>query len=154
MADAIEMILRDIARLAGKDGEEYELRVGVLEGATDRDGEPIVERAVGNHFGTAEAPPRPFMTWPVDKNMAAYDAGARRMLAAGADGKDVLAELGQQISMDIKRAIRDWQTPKNSDETIQNKRNPHNRRNNPLVDYGDMMKAISYEVVPRGGKGD
>ncbi len=154
MASAIDVIVGDIARLTGTDGQEYELRVGVLEGATDKFGEPIVERAVGNHFGTADAPPRPFMTWAVDKNMAAYEAGAVKMLERGQDGKAVLAKLGQQISMEIKLSIRNWQTPPNSPETIENKRNPHNKRNNPLVDYGDMMKSISYEVIPAGNRED
>ena len=60
----------------------------------------------------------------------------------------------QMAVTDIQIVIDTWQTPPNSPKTIKNKRNPHNRQNDPLVDFGDMRDAQAWEIVPRGSKGD
>lgn len=155
MADAIDIALEPLMSLVDKDGDDLELRVGTLEGATDNHGgDPIVVRAVANHYGTATQPPRPFYTAAAEEFGDQWCQDAAKLLAEGATAREALETVGQIAVTDIQVVIDTWQTPANSPTTIKNKRNPHNRQNDPLVDFGDMRDAQAFEIVPRGSKGD
>lgn len=155
MADAIEIALGPLLSLADENGDELEMRVGTLEGATDSlGGEPIVVRAVANHYGTATQPPRPFYTAAAEEFGDQWCQDAAKLLAEGSTAREALETVGQMAVRDIQIVIDTWQTPPNSPKTIKNKRNPHNRQNDPLVDFGDMRDAQAWEIVPRGSKGD
>ena len=155
MADAIESALGPLLSLADENGDELEMRVGTLEGATDsHGGEPIVVRAVANHYGTATQPPRPFYAAAAEQYGDEWCLAAAELLADGATAREALETVGQMAVTDIQIVIDDWQTPPNSPDTIKHKRNPHNRQNDPLVDFGDMRDAQAWEIAPRGSKGD
>lgn len=155
MADAIDIALEPLMSLVDKDGDDLELRVGTLEGATDNHGgDPIVVRAVANHYGTATQPPRPFYAEAAEEHGDEWCQAAAHMLANGASVREALETAGDLAVVDIQTVIDEWQTPANSPTTIKNKRNPHNRQNDPLVDFGDMRDAQAFEIVPKGSKGD
>lgn len=154
MADGIDIALGPLMDLVDDDGDTLELRVGTLEGATDHEGEPIVPRAVGNHFGTATAPPRPYLQAAAEAHWDEWTQGVARLIADGASGREALEIVGELAATDIQLTIDNWQTPANSPKTIKNKRNPRNRQNDPLVDWGDMRDAQSFQIVAKGSKGD
>lgn len=155
MAIAIDIALEPLMRLLDESGTELELRVGTLEGATDtHGGEPIVERAVANHYGTSTQPPRPFYTAAAEEFGDQWCRDAAKLLAEGATARKALEITGHAAVTDIQIVIDTWQTPPNSPKTIKNKRNPRNRQNDPLVDFGDLRDAQAFEIVPQGSKGD
>lgn len=154
VADQIDIALGPLLSLVDDDGDEIELRIGTLEGATDHDGDPIVPRAIGNHFGTATAPPRPYLEATAKEHWDDWSRGVASLVANGASGREALEIVGELAVADVQMTIDDWQTPKNSRQTIARKRNPNNRQNDPLVDWGDMRDAQAFEVVPKGSKGD
>lgn len=155
MASAIDIVLEPLMNLVDESGTELELRVGTLEGDTAKHGgEPIVVRAVANHYGTATQPPRPFYTAAAEEHGEEWCQTAADVLAKGGSIRQALGATGELAVMDIQIVIDEWQTPANSQKTIKHKRNEHNRQNDPLVDFGDMRDAQAFEIEPKGSKGD
>ncbi|HJH14168.1 MAG TPA: hypothetical protein K8U76_02735 [Bilophila wadsworthia] len=162
-------VLKNMAR-------NLELRVGVLEGATytDESGRtiPVAEYAIYNEFGatirvtpkmraflhykgihlSAETeelhiPARPAVRTTVDEYGDDWAQTLAGLLNRGLDPEMALRQVGELASADMKRTIESWSQPPNAPATIESKRS---RRDNPLVDSGDYVDSIDYEV--RGGR--
>lgn len=153
VADQIDIALGPLLSLVDDDGDELELRIGTLEGATDHDGDPIVPRAVGNHFGTATAPPRPYLEATAKEHWDDWSRGVASLVANGASGREALEIVGELAAVDVQMTIDDWQTPAEQPSNHARKRNPNNRQNDPLVDWGTCATLRLLKLSPRAARG-
>jgi hypothetical protein len=103
---------------------------------------PIAQAAFWNEYGTTRAPSRPFFRTTIAQK--SKDWGAKLALALKAtnyDGQKALALLGQDMRDDVENSIAQWSDPANAPLTIKIK-----GFDKPLVDSGDMQRAVDYEV--------
>ena len=140
-----ESLRRELMRLQDRYGRQLELRVGVLEGATNSDGRLIAEYAVKNEFGSRadNTPPRPFMRWTVRRYSRDWADGLALLLRQNTHPRRALELLGEMAGGMIRRTIIDWRTPPNSAETQARK-----GFDNPLIENRDMLNSIDSEVTP------
>jgi hypothetical protein len=137
--DKLAAALSEIARNLSK---AETLRVGFLEGATAPNGDSIPLRAAMNEFGTAKAPPRPFM-----RNMIAAksdewpDALAGALKANDYDATKALELVGGGIAGQLQQSIIDLTSPPLAQSTIDRKGSEK-----PLIEHGDMLDAVDYEI--------
>ena len=125
------------------------LKVGVLEGATNEDGESVAFYAAKNEFGTKDIPPRPAMWNTLITHEKDYMEALAWMLETGSDPEQALRELGEVIAGDIKDAIAHWKTPPNSKKYAEWKAktyNISNGGNQPLYLTGAYNQSIDYTV--------
>jgi hypothetical protein len=126
------------------------LRVGFLEGARyptgkKGDGLNIAQVAFWNEFGTVRIPARPFFRTTIAKQSKTWgDKLGLAVKATNYDGQKALGLLGQSMRDDVESAIAQWTTPGNAPSTISRK-----GFDKPLVDSGDMQRAVDYEVKPK-----
>jgi len=125
--------------LLGQLGDQR-LTVGIVEGE-------IATYAAANEFGTDTIPSRPFMRTTIDTNAKKYAGllgrGARAGITGGIQATMAhLTALGLVVRSDMIRTIVGWTTPPNAPSTMAQKRGV----DNPLVDTGDMQRAITFEV--------
>ena len=135
--------------LEGLDGV-MSLNVGVLGGATNaKTGESVAEYAMDNEYGAParNIPPRRAIRATFDANIDGWSAGLAELLVDGmrgegpTDAATALDITGQVMVGDIKRAISEWETPANSEQTIERK-----GFNAPLRDTGAYLGAIAHRV--------
>lgn len=137
--DKLAAALTAIARNLSK---AETLRVGFLEGSTATNGGSIPLRAAMNEFGTAKAPPRPFM-----RNMIAAksdewpDAIASALKANDHDAQKALELAGEGIKGQMQQSIVDLVSPPLAASTIARK-----GFDKPLIEHGDMLRAVDYEI--------
>jgi hypothetical protein len=128
------------------------VKAGVLGGATTTDGKSIAEYAIYNEFGTQYIPPRPFLG----------DTAQRRgkdwahVLEATAKGDSTKPETweralvltGETMKAHIQQNIQQGSWIPNAQSTIRVKAAKGKvEPDHPLIDTGQMLAAISYEVV-------
>jgi len=105
-----------------------------------------VKKAAANEYGTTKIPARPFMRFTFEKNKSVYERLLTNIV------NDIVYDrvdldyaynaLGERVSRDIKREIKEWKDPPNAASTIAKK-----GRDDPLVDTGDMMRSVSYKLT-------
>lgn len=105
--------------------------------------------AAANEFGTDKIPSRPFIRQTVDKNQAKYlrmmeRAGLR--IGPGLSPADALIPIANELRNDLITAIQTWQSPPNAPATVDKK-----GYDAPLTETGQMQRAITWRVAPRGG---
>lgn len=106
----------------------------------------VAAYAAVNEFGSnnGEIPERPFMRSAFDANQNKYEGlmkkAASRALS-GADPIKAMFSVGNEIRNDIIRSIVSWSDPPNADSTVATK-----KVNNPLVNTGQMQRALNVEV--------
>lgn len=132
--------------LASVSAQGLALRIGILEGSTGQDGEPIAPYAFKNEYGFENIPARPFMRHTVRDKEKGWQAGFVKSMAgkttqSGAAERS-LRLLGEAAVSDIQGTIRKGMAPPNSAATIARK----GPGKPPLIDTGDMIKSLSYEV--------
>ena len=143
-----------IADLLSVMGQDLRLKIGVLEGAThqpvNKKGEPVgepipvAEYAMYNEFGTQRIPARPFLRTSVDTFAEeSWLPELADLLREGVAPEVALNRVGLQAQADIRQVIEEWDSPPNAPSTIKRKRS---KRDNPLVDSGDLLDAIDYHV--------
>ena len=133
-----------IARL----GTKAVLKVGILEGATTTDGQNIAQYAFWNEFGTKFSPARPFMRQSVEKNKGRWLSVLKRALTGGKNSKDSLYAVGEVARADVIDEIQNGTFTPNAPRTIALKKaKGKTEPDHPLIDTGQMMKAVSYEVT-------
>lgn len=139
-----------IADLLSVMGQDLRLKIGVLEGATHiTEGKnakaiPVAEYAMYNEFGTQKIPSRPFLRFSLDTfGQDAWLPELADLLREGVAPEVALNRVGLQAQADIRRVIEEWASPPNAPSTIKRKRS---KRDNPLVDSGDLLDAIDYHV--------
>lgn len=140
----IDDILFDLADLTGDD---LQLSVGVLAGATHTDERgrtlAVAEYAMHNEFGTDRIPSRPAFRAAVDEHGDEWADALGELLGNGSDAEAALEVVGAVAVDNIRQSIEGWKTPPNAPATIARKRS---RRDNPLVDSGDYVDAIAAHV--------
>ena len=146
--DKYKKFLAKMAEIAGG------VKAGILGGATTTDGKSIAEYAVYNEFGGANnhPPSRPFMrtvakerpkVW-VGKMVAKIRGNATKPEA----WKGALVLAGESMKADIKYSIQAGTWKPNARATIEAKRRKGKvDPEHPLIDTGQMLAAVSYEVT-------
>ena len=132
------------------------VKAGILNGATTTDGKRIAEYAAYNEFGGANnrPPSRPFMrtvakerpkVW-VGKMVAKIRGNATKPEA----WKGALVLAGEQMKSDIQYSIQAGTWKPNARATIEAKRRKGKvDPEHPLIDTGQMLAAVSYEVMDK-----
>lgn len=131
------------------------VKAGVLGGATTTDGKSIAEYAIYNEFGTQYIPPRPFLGDTAKRKGKEW----ARVLEATAKGDSTKPETweralvltGETMKADIQNTIQNGGSEPfapNAESTKKaKKRKGKMEYDHPLIDTGQMLAAISYEVV-------
>lgn len=141
----LEIALAKIAALLDQPGT---LRVGFLEGATAPNGDSIPLRAAMNEYGHGNVPPRPFF-----RNMIAAKSGewpegvAYQLKATNYDVHLTLSRTAEAIKGQLQESILDLWSPALSPKTIKKK-----GFEKPLIEHGDMINAVAWEITSAGGE--
>lgn len=146
--DKYKAFLDKMAQIAGG------VKAGILGGATTTDGQSIAEYAVYNEFGTSRIPARPFMRTVAKekpeqwvKNMVSIVKGRAKDPQAW---KEALGLAGEQMKADIKDSIQNGSWTPNAPATVATKKRKGKvEPDHPLIDTGQMLEAVSYEVVDK-----
>lgn len=141
----LDKLLKEIKSKAAN----TELRVGILEGATNSEGDSIAAYAADNEYG-GTAPPRPFMRTTATKHGKEWSTQVAHLIQnQNYEFADALQIVGDIASKDMMEMIQTYpKAPPNSEATIARKKalgyNPYDQ---PLIESGDMIRAVSFEVT-------
>lgn len=133
------------------------VKAGILNNATTTDGKSIAEYAVYNEFGTyggERIPPRPFMrTVAKEKPKQWIGEMVRHVRGRATDPaiwKQALGVAGESMKSDIKDSIQNGNWTPNAEATQEaKKRKGKAEYDHPLMDTGQMIAAVSYEVIDK-----
>lgn len=143
-----EKFQKALARIAAQLGEPATLRVGFLEGSTAPNGDSMPLRAALNDYGHGTAPPRPFFRNMVAAKSPEWPDGILHQLkATGYNGHLTLERTGEAIKGQLQESILDLWSPALSPVTIKKK-----GFDKPLIEHGDMINAVGWEVNTLGGQ--
>jgi len=130
-----------------------QLKFGILEGATNSEGMSLATIMFWNEYGTKNIPPRPAVRTTVDSEKANWSNSLVTMMKAqhpNYDFEGAMEVIGDIASKDIQEAIQTWSDPPNAPGTIASKKKKgYSPYDQPLVETGDMLRAVSYEVVKK-----
>lgn len=124
------------------------VRVGILETQTypTKDGKgdvSVAQVAYWNEYGTANIPARPFFRNTIAEKQDEWADNAASILQhADGDVGKALALIGEGVKGDIVETIQNFSEPENAPSTVKKK-----GFNKPLIDTGDLWRAIQSEVV-------
>lgn len=124
------------------------VRVGILETQTypTKDGKgdvSVAQVAYWNEYGTATIPARPFFRNTIAEKQDEWADNAASILQhADGDVGKALALIGEGVKGDIVETIQNFSEPENAPSTVKKK-----GFNKPLIDTGDLWRAIQSEVV-------
>lgn len=127
-----------------------QVSVGFMEGATYPDGTPVAAVAFWNEFGKPvhsgngdySQLPRPFFRQMIAKESPGWGHKMAKLAkATDYNGPRVLALMGEDIAAALDQSITDFTSPPLAPSTVAAK-----GFEKPLIDTGDMKRAISYEV--------
>ena len=150
--DKYKKFLAKMAEIAGG------VKAGILEGSTTtpQNGKSmnIAEYAVYNEYGTKNIPARPFMRTVAKEKPKVWIGtmvGHIRNRAADPQAwKDALGKAGEQMEKDIKNSIQNGSWTPNAPSTVAAKaRKGKTEPDHPLIDTGQMLAAVRYEVVDK-----
>jgi hypothetical protein len=123
----------------------HEVSVGFLEGATEADGTSTATVAFINEFGApaANIPARPMMRMTIRRKSSTWGKLLQAALKqSGGDSAAALAIVGAKIKAQIQESIDRGGWQRNAPSTVASK-----GKDTPLVDTGDMLRAVDYEVT-------
>jgi len=146
--DKYKKFLAKIAEIAGG------VKAGILNNATTTDGKSIAEYAVYNEFGTSRIPARPFLrTVAKEKPKQWVGEMVRHIRGKATDPaiwKQALSVAGESMKSDIKDSIQKGNWTPNAPATVRAKaRKGKVEPDHPLIDTGQMIAAVSYEVTDK-----
>lgn len=129
------------------------VKAGVPSGATNAStGASIVEYGIYNELGAPNAhiPPRPFMR----KTQAEKQSSWEQIISGNLKFKDIqnngdgpLVLCGEAMKGDIKENIQRGSWAPDAEATVRAKeRKGKGEPDHPLIDTGDLLKSIIYEV--------
>lgn len=124
------------------------VRVGILETQTypTKDGKgdvSVAQVAYWNEYGTATIPARPFFRNTIAEKQDEWADNAASILQhTDGDVGRALALIGEGVKGDIVETIQNFSEPENAPSTVKKK-----GFNKPLIDTGDLWRAIQSEVV-------
>ena len=147
--DKYEKILKKVADL------KLGVKAGILKGATTTGGKNIVEYALYNEMGTSRIPARPFMRTTANEHETewAQIVGSRlNVKEIERDGaKKVMGLVGEVMQAHIKQTIQKGSFAPNAPKTVEAKRRRGKvEPDHPLIDTGQMLEAVSNELVDGG----
>ncbi len=172
--DKLAAKLHELSKKVARGGA---VKVGFLEGATDSEGTSIPLIAATQNFGapTRGIPPRPFFSNMVRDKSPAWGAQMGAALnATDFDGEAALGLMGEGIAGQLRQAIIDTVRPPLSPVTLMLRKMRSEDQTlrvtgatvgeaarrvaagestagvsiKPLVDRGEMLAAVDYEVTP------
>lgn len=117
------------------------VRVGVLESATYPDGTPVAMVAFWNEYGTKTSPVRAFFRTTVSDQKKNWVLSVQNLMKMHDDPKKVMGLIGEHMRGQIVQSINTWTDPPNAPYTVRMK-----GFQKPLVDSGQLMRSISFEV--------
>lgn len=128
------------------------VKAGLPAGATTTDGKSIPEYAAYNEFGTSRIPSRPFMRTTAKEHgtkwvatVASQTQGNSQTPAAW---KRAMGLTGESMKADIQNTIQNGAWKPNAESTREaKKRKGKTEYDHPLMDTGQMLAAVTYEVV-------
>lgn len=104
-------------------------------------GQTVGEIALANHYGTSNAPARPFLT----VTLARRKADISRVFAAAVKSGRTPQEIGDLVGLyvvgAVQETISDGVPPPNAPSTIERKGS-----STPLIDTGILRQSINHEV--------
>lgn len=124
------------------------VRVGILGTqkypAKDGKGDvSVAQAAYWNEYGTANIPARPFFRNTIAEKQDEWaDSAASILQHTDGDVGRALALIGDDVKGDIVETIQNFGEPENAPSTVKKK-----GFNTPLIDTGDLWRAIKSEVV-------
>lgn len=151
--DLFDPVDEAITQLSG-----LQLRVGWFEGAKYDDDTSVVSVAYDNEYGvpSEKIPPRPFMRPTIKANREKWKKftlkASRRIINGKSTGPEMLEAMGQVISGQIRKAIRDVQRPELAPFTIEKRLEVRADKRTmgllykPLVFEGLLLNSVSYIV--------
>lgn len=102
----------------------------------------LAEVGVWNHFGTSRIPPRPFLDVGVESVFPSLSSIVRSGIKNGEESKLIMERLGAKAVGGVKSYMTALKDPPNATSTIKRKGS-----SNPLIDTGELRRAITYKVV-------
>lgn len=130
------------------------VKIGLLgdSGSYEGDGSVnIAQVATWNEFGTSTIPSRPFMRQTFEKNTEVVNKltlNLKGKIFAGQIGVGMgLETLGVAYKGLIQQQIRHGDFAPNADSTVVKKTVNGKKGNKPLIDTGQMVQSINYEVI-------
>lgn len=136
-----EKMLEDFGKL--------EVRIGLQQGKTEKNGVDLVDVAMFNEFGTVHSPSRPFLRDSVDAHAAEINTFLQSMvniIAKGGSAESVLKKIGVFQKGLVQKEIANGTFVPNSEATIKKKGS-----DKPLIDTGRMRQSINYVIQEKGG---
>lgn len=150
--------IRDTVTTDGKKFEkllkelgQLEVRIGIQQGETSKEGVDLVDIAMFNELGTVHIPSRPFLRDSVDANgeqINNFLQCMKKELLRGRTAEDVLKKIGVFQKGLVQGQIVKGDFAPNSEETIRRKGS-----DTPLVDTGRMRQSVNYVIQQKGGSG-
>lgn len=133
------------------------VKAGILGGATTTDGKRIAEYAAYNEFGTYgrnKIPARPFMRTVAKERPKVWVGQMVAKIRGNATKpeawKGALVLAGESMKADIKYSIQNGNWTPNAESTQEaKKRKGKTEYDHPLMDTGQMLAAVSYEVIDK-----
>lgn len=143
--DKYKGLLAEIAK------QKVGVKAGILADATTTEGKGIAEYAIYNEFGTAAIPARPFMRQTVEKSKGKWIKTVEQLMGRNpGNARDAMFVVGEVMRGDIVYEIQNGSFAANAASTVAAKeRKGKVEPDHPLIDTGQMMKAVSYEVVDK-----
>lgn len=126
------------------------VRAGVLEGATNGDGESVAEYAAYNEYGTPEIPRRPFMRRTIAEHKQEWGNTVTILLKKGYSIKEALDTAGRRMADDIQATIKSDMPPPNSKKWAEAKNKHEMKRSGvtragTLIDTGALVESINWQ---------
>lgn len=148
----LEELMRDMRKLAAK---EHSVKIGMVGPRAEetRDGGTTnLDVALFNEYGTRTIPARPWIGPSFDKNRAKYERQLAKGLEAVYEGRGdvetLLGRLGAEGAADMKNYVTQGAEvpPPNAPGTLEHKQAKGDGDPRTLVDTGQMVGAVSWEV--------
>ena len=148
--DKYKKFLAKMSEIAGG------VKAGILNNATTTDGKSIATYAAYNEFGGANnhPPSRPFMRTVAKERPKVWVGQMVAKIRGNATKpeawKGALVLAGESMKADIKDSIQNGAWTPNAEATVNAKRRKGKvEPDHPLMDTGQMLAAVSYEVVDK-----
>lgn len=127
------------------------VRIGILSEGHSEDGINVLEYAIYNEYGTSTVPARPFLREATESPNGSFIISnyveqqlSKIINTKGAyTAKDALTAIGEFVRGRIIASIKTGRWAPNAPSTIKGK----NGRTTPLIDSGDLIRSIDFEVV-------
>lgn len=142
-----DKLIAALAKISKGVSKPATLSVGFLSGSTAPNGDSMPLRAALNEFGHkmpngTVVPPRPFFRSMVASKSPEWPKAVGDLLKANDfDAEKTLGQAGEGIKGQLQQSITDLSSPALAESTIKRK-----GFDKPLIEHGDMQKAVDYSV--------